>query len=215
MVAGPLPRSGAEGAEGADEAEHRDELHAEELRDALDYLLARHPQRFVLPAFEDPKLEAAYHRWHRAIYKRELRIGLLLANFLYFLCTIAFSSWSHLQQFGGAVNETAPSASEQTLQLALEAAVVAILSLSFAFTFTSCASRMPQTFAALILLLATTFVTLRSALLNIDGAGVYSSPVRIAQRRYPLVPSVSDFASMRLRLYFRKHVSTRRPTSAL
>jgi hypothetical protein len=154
------------------------EPSAEELRDEFVGLLLRHPQRFLLLSFQQKALEHAYHLWHRAIYHRELRVGLLLATFLYFSCTIAFSSWSHLQQYGGAANDTSPSDAVQTIQLALEGGVVAVLSMSFGFSFTSCATRRPQTFAAMVLLLATSFVTVRSALLNIDGQGVFSAPVR-------------------------------------
>lgn len=161
------------------------EPNAEELREELEGLLLRHPQRFLLLSFEQEPLEATYRLWHRAIYHRELRVGLLLATFLYFICTIAFSSWSHLQQYGGAAAETSPSVATQTVQLALEAGVMAILSLSFGFSFTSCAARMPRTFAAMVLLLATSFVTVRSALLNVDGDGVFSSPVWRCQRAGP------------------------------
>lgn len=51
------------------------------------------------------------------------------------------------------------------LELALEASVVAALSLSFALSFTPCAARHPQSFAAMVLLLATGFVIVRTTTL--------------------------------------------------
>lgn len=68
--------------------------------------VSSHPRRAFALSFAHAPLEAAYHRWHRALYCRELRVGLLLSTFLYFLCAIAFSSWAHLAQSGATPAST-------------------------------------------------------------------------------------------------------------
>mmetsp|Transcript_27301 Transcript_27301/g.89805 ORF Transcript_27301/g.89805 Transcript_27301/m.89805 type:complete len:758 (-) Transcript_27301:109-2382(-) len=152
---------------------------ADALRDSLERTLASVPRRWF--TFEHCELEVSFRLWHHVVYQRELRAGLLIANFLYLACAIAFTSWENLQHAapGNQTSAEAPAARSgssdpyELLKFGMEATIVVVLSLSFALSFAPCVSHRPQLFTAVVLLLVTGFVTVRSAL-NADG--VFSAP---------------------------------------
>ena len=154
-------------------------LPEDALRDSLERTLASVPRRWF--TFEHCELEVSFRLWHHVVYQRELRAGLLIANFLYLACAIAFTSWENLQHAapGNQTSAEAPAARSgssdpyELIKFGMEATIVVVLSLSFALSFAPCVSHRPQLFTAVVLLLVTGFVTVRSAL-NADG--VFSAP---------------------------------------
>ena len=100
----------------------------------LQALTASHPRTLWL-TFSHPPLERAYQEWHRAVFQRDLRMGLLVSTFLYFLVSVTFAAWSRVHS--DAVSET--------FELALEVCMGVTFSLMFAVSFTEyCMSSRPS-----------------------------------------------------------------------
>ena len=92
--------------------------------------------------FVDVRVEEGFQRWQHAVSSRDVRFGLVLCNFLYFLVSIVFAGWSHSYE---------PSGTSTDLISALDILTGTLLSLFFVASFSSCATQHPQLFASLVL----------------------------------------------------------------
>ena len=111
----------------------------------------------------DPPLERSYQEWHRAVYQRDMRMGLLVSTFLYFLVSVTFAAWSRVHS----------DSMSKTFELALEVTMGVTFSLMFAVSFTEAVGRRPQLFASTVLLMTISFVVARSTVLQ--GFAVFST----------------------------------------
>lgn len=112
--------------------------------------------------FSSMPLEKSYRQWRHSVYRRDLRMGLLVTNFLCFVVSIAFSVWS-----GGYV----PSTVGKNKLMLVDAAMGVSLTVCFACAFSPWSARHPQIFSSLAMLLSVVFIVFRAALLK-DFAAV-------------------------------------------
>ena len=116
--------------------------------------------------FVDAAAERAYQKWMSVVYDREMRMGLLLSNFLFFLVALVYACWSH------EYSRIDPL--YVRLLLVCDTLMGVCLTMCFGFSFLGCSARRPYLFSAASLVLTSAFVVVRAYLLT-DFAAV--SPV--------------------------------------
>ncbi|KAL1510195.1 hypothetical protein AB1Y20_006525 [Prymnesium parvum] len=108
--------------------------------------------------FADAPLERAYRRWQSLVYERDMRMGLLLSNFLFFLASVVYACWSH------EYTDTSPVYGRHLL--VCDVLMGFSLTTCFGCAFLDCAVRRSYVFSTASLLLTSCFVGVRAYLLS-------------------------------------------------
>lgn len=149
------------------------DVRAEELRD----LTSQQPTSCGWLMFADASIERGYQLWHRHVHGRNVRTGLLICNFLYYLISIGFATWSH-EYTNVSSTPALPvygfSTEEQMLSLTDMLTGVS-LTMCFVGSFSEFAVRHPQPFSMAVLLFTISFVALRAYILTRHSAAAFSS----------------------------------------